>query len=208
MLRALWGVVSFFLFQYSPKPFHTWRSFLLRCFGAKVERGVHVYPKVKIWAPWNLKLEAECGVANGAILYSQNKIIIGRRSVISQGTHLCTGTHDYTQFGFPIITMPIHIGDDVWIAAEAFIHPGITIGNGCIIGARSVVTKDMPEGMICAGHPCKPIKKREFIEKSTSVDLQVNSSPKNTIFYSQGNRNNKERRIMFFGGFRKLRNYN
>jgi putative colanic acid biosynthesis acetyltransferase WcaF len=164
LLRLIWGITSFFLFQYSPKPLHSWRSFLLRCFGAKVGRGVHVYPKVKIWAPWNLELSDECGIGNDAILYSQAKIKIGRRAVISQGAHLCAGTHDYSSPGFPLITMPINIGDNAWIAAEAFIHPGITIGEDCVIGARAVVTEDMPRGMICAGHPCEPIKRRMLLQ--------------------------------------------
>ncbi len=160
--RILWGVVAGLLFRYSPKPLHSWRAFLLRLFGAKVGRGVHVYPGVSIWAPWNLELGDECGIADGAKLYSQGKISIGRRAVISQGTHLCAGTHDYTQTGFPLVTKPIQVGDHAWIAAESFIHPGITIGVGCVVGARSVVTKDMPEWMVCAGHPCKPIIDRKL----------------------------------------------
>jgi len=123
---------------------------------------VHVYPGVKIWAPWNLELEDECGIASGAILYSQGKIIIGKRTVVSQGAHLVTGTHDYSDAGFPLITKPIHIGDHAWIATEAFIHPGVTIGASCVIGARSVVNKDMPAWMVCAGHPCKPLKARKM----------------------------------------------
>jgi putative colanic acid biosynthesis acetyltransferase WcaF len=158
--RVLWGLVEIILFRYSPKPLFKWRSFLLRCFGAKIGKGVHVYPKAKIWAPWNIELGDKCGVSNGAILYSQGKIIIGEKTVISQGSHLVTGTHDYNQSGFPLVTSPIIIGDNVWIAAEVFIHPGIKIGTGCIIGARSVVIKDMPEWMVCTGHPCQPIKKR------------------------------------------------
>lgn len=139
---------------------HNWRAFVLRMFGAKVGRGVHVYPGVKIWAPWNLDLADECGIANGAILYSMDKIIIGRRAVVSQGAHLVAGTHDYTKVGFPLITKPIYIGDYVWIATEAFIHPGVNVKEGCVVGARSVVTKDMPEWMVCAGNPCRPIKNR------------------------------------------------
>ena len=158
--RLIWIIAGGILFKLSPKPFHAWRSFLLRCFGAKVGKGVHVYPGVKIWAPWNLLLEDECGVANGVILYSQGQISIGQRTVISQGAHICAGTHDHTKPGFPLITMPINIGSEAWIAAEVFVHPGVNIGNGCVIGARSVVTKDMPEWMICAGFPCKPIKER------------------------------------------------
>ena len=159
--RIVWGLTSFLLFRFSPKPLHAWRSFLLRCFGAKVGHGVHVYPRVEIWAPWNLVLEDECGIANGAILYSQGNITIGKRTVVSQGAHLVTGTHDYSDAGFPLITKPIHIGANAWIATEAFIHPGVTIGTGCVIGARSVVNKDMPDWTVCAGHPCVPLKARK-----------------------------------------------
>ena len=161
--RVLWGVVATFLFRFSPRPLHGWRSFLLRMFGATIGHGVHVYPGVKIWAPWNLDLGDECGIASGAILYSKGKITIGRKAVISQGAQLCSGTHDYNDPGFKLITMPIFIGDHAWVAADAFVHPGITIGEGCVIGARSVVTKDMPHWMVCAGHPCKPIKERTLI---------------------------------------------
>lgn len=158
--RVLWGIVDTLFFKLSPRPLHHWRAFLLRLFGAKIGKGVHVYPGVKIWAPWNLDLGDECGIANGVTLYSQGKITIGKRAVISQGAHLVAGTHDYTKPGFPLYTMPIAIGAYVWVAAEAFIHPGITIADGCVVGARSVVNKDLPGWMVCAGHPCKPIKAR------------------------------------------------
>ena len=158
--RVVWGVVQILLFRLSPRPLHKWRAFLLSCFGAKLGKNVHVYPGVKIWAPWNLTLHDECGIGSGAILYSQGKITIGKRTVISQGVHLCAGTHDYTRAGFPLITFPIIIGDHAWLAAEAFVHPGVTIGEGCVIGARSVVVGNMPAWMVCAGHPCKPLKSR------------------------------------------------
>lgn len=160
MSRLLWQMVQVTFFALSPRPLHGWRAMLLRLFGAKLGQGVHVYPGAKIWAPWNLDLGNECGIGSGAILYSQGKITIGKRAVISQGAQLCSGTHDYTLPGFPLITSPIHVGANAWVAADAFVHPGITIGEGCVIGARSVVTKDMPAWMVCAGHPCKPIKER------------------------------------------------
>lgn len=174
LARVLWGIVANSVFRFSPKPFHSWRSFLLRSFGAKVGSGVHVYPQVKIWAPWNLDLGDECGIGNGAILYSQGKITIGKRVVISQGAQLCSGTHDYNDPGFPLITMPIRIGDQAWIAADAFIHPGITIGEGCVVGARAVVTKDMPAWMVCAGHPCKPIKERTMQTAGETTAGKIN----------------------------------
>lgn len=172
LARGVWNVVYQLLFRFSPIPFHRWRSFLLTLFGAKVGKGVKVYPKVKIWAPWTLDLGEQCGIANGAILYSQGKITIGRRTTVSQGVHLCAGSHDYTKLGFPLITKPIDIGSQVWIATEAFIHPGITIGEGCVIGARSVVTKNMPPWMVCAGYPCKPLKTR-VMERVHGIPIQT-----------------------------------
>lgn len=158
--RLVWSLVYTFLFRYSPRPLHSWRSFLLRLFGAKIGKGVHIYPKVKIWAPWNLIVHDMAGVGDGVILYNQGKITLGEKSIVSQGSHLCSGTHDYTKWGHPLITAPITIGKYAWITAECFIHPGVNIGEGAIIGARSVVNRDMPDRMICAGHPCKPLKER------------------------------------------------
>jgi putative colanic acid biosynthesis acetyltransferase WcaF len=162
LLRIVWGAFSFFLIRFTPAPMHAWRAFWLRCFGAKLGRGVHIYPGVKIWAPWNLECADEVGIGNGATIYNQGKITLGYRAIISQGVHLCAGTHDYTLPGHPLITKPINVGANAWVAAEAFVHPGVTIGEGAVIGARSVVTKDMPAWMVCSGFPCKPIKVREL----------------------------------------------
>lgn len=102
-------------------------------------------------------------MADGAILYSQGKISIGWRAVISQGAHLCAGTHDFESDGFPLVVMPITVGAHAWIAAEAFIHPGVEIGEGSVIGARSVVVKNTPAWTVCAGHPCMPLRQRKPI---------------------------------------------
>ncbi len=150
------------LFRPSPRPFHAWRAALLRLFGAKIGRGVHVYPRAREWAQWKLEMGDESGVADDAILYSMAPIVLGRRVVVSQGAHLCAGTHDFEDPGFPLVAKPIRVGDRAWIAAEAFVHPGVTIGEGAVIGARSVVTGDMPAWTVCAGHPCKPIKPRQM----------------------------------------------
>jgi putative colanic acid biosynthesis acetyltransferase WcaF len=159
----VWKVVYMIFFRYSLRNMHSWRSFILRLFGAQIGVNVHVYPKVTIWAPWNLIIGDETGIADGVTLYSQGIITIGRRSVISQGAHLVTGTHDYNLSGFPLITKPINIGDNVWVATESFVHPGVDIGSGCVVGARSVVIKSLPEWTICAGNPCKVLKPRQPI---------------------------------------------
>ena len=162
LARVAWGIVYALFFRPSPRPFHTWRRWLLTLFGARIAKGCHIYPGVRIWAPWNLTCGEECGVGDGAILYSQAQITLGRRVVISQGAHLCTGTHDYESEGFELFAKPITIGDHAWLAAECFVHPGVTVGEGAVVGARSVVTCDVPAWMVCAGHPCKPIKGRKL----------------------------------------------
>jgi putative colanic acid biosynthesis acetyltransferase WcaF len=166
LARVFWHCAYLALFRISPRPFHSWRAFLLRCFGARIGRNCHIYPKAEIWAPWNLQCGDETGVADRAILYNQAVITLGDRVVISQGAHLCTGTHDYNSPDFPLMTYPITVRSQVWICAEAFIHPGITIEAGAVIGARSVVTRNIPAWTVAAGNPCAPIKPRELRLKS------------------------------------------
>lgn len=165
--RLFWYIIQATLFGWSPAPFHGWRSFLLRRFGAVVGKGVHVYPKVHVWAPWNLEIAEHTGIGNGATLYCQGKMIIGKRVVISQGAHLCGGTHDYTKPGFPLVPGEIVIGDDAWIAAEAFVHPGITVGTGAILGARSVAVRDLEPWTIYGGNPARPLKTRPQLANGT-----------------------------------------
>ena len=95
-----------------------------------------------------------------AVCYSMTKVFIGHNAVVSQGVHLCTGTHDYNSPSFTLVARPIVIGAYAWICAESFIGPGVSIGEGAVIGARSVVIRDQPGWMVCAGNPCRPLKKR------------------------------------------------
>jgi putative colanic acid biosynthesis acetyltransferase WcaF len=158
--RALWGAVWFVFCRFSPRPFHIWRAFILRCFGAQLGAGCHIYPGARIWAPWNLVCSPGAAIADDVIIYNQAVITLGERVVVSQGAHLCTGTHNYESPGFELIALPITVQARAWICAEVFIHPGVTVGEGAIVGARAVVTKDMPAWTICAGHPCAPMKPR------------------------------------------------
>ncbi|UCG34862.1 MAG: WcaF family extracellular polysaccharide biosynthesis acetyltransferase [Candidatus Omnitrophota bacterium] len=162
LLRLIWNIVYVVLFKFSPPPLRIWRSFLLRCFGAKIGKRCHVYPKAKIWAPWNLAMDDYACIADDVICYSMAKITLGKKVVISQGTFLCAGSHDYQDPHFRLFAKPIKIEANVWVAAQAFVTPGVTIGEGAVIGARSVVTEDMPAWMVCVGNPCKPIKTREL----------------------------------------------
>lgn len=162
--RFGWSIVYFIFFKFSPKPFHSYRAFILRCFGAKLGKQTHIYSNVKIWAPWNLVIGDNVGIADDVTLYSQDIITIGSRTTISQGTYICTGTHDYTSPNFKLISAPITIGSDCWLAAQVFIHPRVIIGNGVVVGACSVVTTNLESWNIYAGNPCKKIKNNHGME--------------------------------------------
>jgi putative colanic acid biosynthesis acetyltransferase WcaF len=82
--------------------------------------------------------------------------------MISQYSHICAGTHDHTQPNLPLLRPPITIDDDVWIAADVFVGPGVTIAQGAVVGARSSVFKDLPAWKICVGHPARPISDRVY----------------------------------------------
>jgi putative colanic acid biosynthesis acetyltransferase WcaF len=128
---------------------------LLRTFGAQIGEGVHVYPGAKIWAPWNLRIGRFAGIADGVTLYAMDLITIGEYAVISQGSYLCGGTHDYNAENFQLIVKPVVIGAHAWVCAEAFVHPGVNVPEGAVIGARAVVSRSPDVAWaVYAGHPC------------------------------------------------------
>ncbi|MDA8174374.1 MAG: WcaF family extracellular polysaccharide biosynthesis acetyltransferase [Nitrospiraceae bacterium] len=162
---ALWWGVEAVLFRPSLHKMHGWRRMLLKMFGAKLGKGSTVHAKARIWFPWNLEMGENSGIGFDALIYNLDKVIIGNFVTVSQRTHVNTGSHDYTDEDFRIITKPVKINSGAFIGADSYINMGVTIGAMSVIGARSVVTKDMPAGMVCVGHPCKPIKPRQRKEK-------------------------------------------
>ncbi len=157
--RVLWGCVRP-LFARSPRFCYGWRNALLRLFGARIGRGVRIYPSAEIFLPWQIQIENDVTIGWNVRFYSLGRITIGARTIVSQGAHLCAGTHDATRADFPLQRMPITIGSDVWIAAEAFIGPGVTVGAGSVVGARAVVVEDVPQWQMVAGNPARVIKPR------------------------------------------------
>ena len=159
--RLVWNIVYIFLFRpFASRLFKKWRVLVLKCFGAKIEWSSHIYASVKIWAPWNLEMGKNSSLGPKVDCYNQGKIDIGANTVISQKTYLCASTHDYTKDNFPLILKPITIGDGVWIAADAFIGPGVVIGNKVVVAARAVVNKNVAENMVIGGNPAMPINHR------------------------------------------------
>lgn len=160
--RVVWGIVWLILFRPTPRFLHGWRRFLLRCFGAKLGRGVFPFPSLQVWAPWNLEVGDHCALSDGVNCYSVDRIVIGSHVTISQDSFLCTATHDYEDPHFALITAPIRIGDGAWVAADAFIAPGVTLGEGAVVGARASVFRDVAPWTVVAGNPARLIKQRRL----------------------------------------------
>jgi putative colanic acid biosynthesis acetyltransferase WcaF len=157
--RILWMLVSP-LVRLSPRPLYGWRNLLLRFMGAKLGKAVRIYPSVDVFYPWNLEVGDYATIGPNVQVYSLGKVIIGAEALISQNVNLCAGTHDYRQSNLPLLKPPIRIGRGVWICADVFVGPGVTVGDFAILAARAVVVKDVEAQAIVAGNPARRIKYR------------------------------------------------
>lgn len=155
-----WWLVQSLLFSTSPQFLYGWRVFLLRTFGAKIGKNVIIRPSVKITYPWKLRIGDNSWIGDYVDLYTLGEINIGKNTVISQRSYICTGTHDFTKIDFPIYAQTINIHDSVWIATDVFVAPGVTIHKNVVVGARSSVFNDLAENYVYLGSPAKPIKPR------------------------------------------------
>lgn len=160
--RWLWLFVQSTLFRWSPRPFHAWRAWLLRLFGADIPAPgqVVVFPTARVMFPWLLHLAPRSMVGPHVNLYNLAPVTLRFGANLSQHCHLCAGTHDFTRWEMPLVTKPIEIGPNAWLGADVFVGPGVTVGELCVVGARSVVVKDLPPRTICAGSPCRVLKPR------------------------------------------------
>ena len=159
--RLAWALAEP-IFSMSPRPFFAWRRVLLRAFGAKIGRNVHVYPSVRVFAPWQLEIGDEVAVGADVRIYNLAAISIGRQATVSQGVHLCAGSHDYTRREMPLVKRPISIGEAAWLCADAFVGPGATVGDRAVVAARSVVVRDVPPWVVVAGNPARVLKPRRL----------------------------------------------
>lgn len=160
--QRLWSLIQATLFRFSLPRAHAYRARLLRLFGADIPEPtkVVIFASARVFFPWKLRLAPRSMIGRDVIVYNLAPVTLGRGANISQRVHLCAGTHDYLKWSMPLVTAPIVVGENAWIGADVFVGPGVTIGELAVIGARSVVVKDQPARMVCAGHPCAPIKPR------------------------------------------------
>jgi len=161
MLRVSWGFVELVFFTLSPRLLYGWRNFILRCMGARIGAGVKIYPSARIMYPWLLEIGDHVLISWHVKVYNLGKIRIGSGTTISQYAHLCGGTHNHTSGHFELLRTGLTIGSNVWIAADAFIGPGVTVHDGSIVAARAVVAGDVGGGSIVGGNPAKEIGRLE-----------------------------------------------
>ena len=139
---------------------HRWRAFVLRLFGAQLGPNCHVYPGARIWAPWNLHCEDFVGIADGAVIYNPAPVHLGSHCVVSQDAYLCGATHDFNDPDFPMVSKPIRVARYAWICARAVVSPGLTVGEGAVLGLCSVATRDLLPWTVYAGVPARRINGR------------------------------------------------
>jgi putative colanic acid biosynthesis acetyltransferase WcaF len=153
--EALWRLCQGLFFQplwHMPSGF---RVFILRLFGAKIGARVVVRAGVNVSFPWRLELGDDVWLGEEVMILSLAPVRVGSSVCISQRSYLCTGSHDYRSETFDLKTASIEIGDGCWIAAMAFIGPGVNLGKKVRVGAGAVVLRDVPDGGFAAGVPAQ-----------------------------------------------------
>lgn len=159
-LRLLWKMIWFLFCSWTPAPFHTWRILVLRLFGAKIGKTNAVYPDCKIWAPWLLQTEDVVTIGPGVEIYNPGGVYLGHHSILSQQAYLCGATHDYNAFDFKYIKKKIQIHSYAWICSKAIVLPGVNCGEGSVLGAGSITSKDLDPWKVYAGNPAELVKNR------------------------------------------------
>lgn len=164
--RLLWNIFSYIFFRPFNLPvFKKWRILILKAWGAKIGIGSVVHASARIWAPWNLEIGQRTCIGPNTIIYNPGKIILGNKVTISQNSYLCTATHAYNSKLHTLYWKDIKINDYAWVAADAFIGPGVTIGEGAVVGARAVVFKNVAPWTVVGGNPAKYLKDRIIKDK-------------------------------------------
>ena len=153
LIRVVWMLTWLVLARFTPPPLHAWRRLILRAFGARVGKGARVHASVSVWLPANLDLGENVLIGPGARIYNQGAIAIGARTVVSQRAHLCASTHDIHDPHFQLVLRPITIGGGCWVAAEAFVGPGVQMGDGAVLGARAALFDNAEAGGVYSGNP-------------------------------------------------------
>ena len=139
---------------------HGWRSLLLRFFGATMGPNCHFYPGSRVWAPWNLHCADQVTAGDGAEIYNPAPVHLGSHAILSQGAFLCGATHNYDDPAFPLLAYTMEVGAYSWVCARAAVAPGVSVGEGAVLGMCSVATRNLEPWTVYAGSPAARVKDR------------------------------------------------
>ncbi len=157
--EGLWVLCkcAFFL---NPLPWpSSLRVALLRLFGARIGRGVVIRSGANVTFPWRLTVGDHVWIGEDVLILSLAPVTVGSHVCLSQRAFLCTGSHAWRRETFDLRTKPIVVGDSVWIAAQAFVAAGVSIGHGSIVSAGCVVMENVPENSLAKGNPAAIVSK-------------------------------------------------
>jgi putative colanic acid biosynthesis acetyltransferase WcaF len=159
--RLLWSLAYTLLIRPSPRFAHRYRNLIYRLMGARLHPTARIYATARVWLPANLIMGEHACVGDLTDIYNVAPITIGPRSTVSHYSFLCAASHDFEDPSQPLTVAPITLGENVWLAADVFVAPGVTIPDGVVVGARSsVFSSDLPAWHLCAGSPAKPVRPR------------------------------------------------
>jgi len=131
-------------------------------FGAEIGPNVVIKPHTKVKFPWRLRIGENSWIGENVWIDNLADVSIGSNACISQGAYLCTGSHDWNAPKFDLIVKPIVIADGAWVAAKSTVGPGVTIGEGAVLGLGSTTSKDLEPWSIYSGTPAVFVKKRQI----------------------------------------------
>ena len=166
LYRLTWIVTWFVLCRWTPRQLDFWRRWVLTLFGATMGERSDVRATARVWNPRNLIMEERTLIGPGVNCYNVAKVTVKRGAIVSQRTHLCTASHDVDNPAFPLVFRDIEVGENAWIAAEAFVGPGVSIGANAVLGARACAFRDIPIGEVHSGNPAQKIRDRKLGAKS------------------------------------------
>lgn len=164
LYRLVWNVACFLLIRPLPRTIgQRWIHFVYRLFGASIDKRVLLYPSAIVYDPRNLIMKEHSQIGPKAEIYNVNKVVLEEFANVSQRAYLCTASHDINNEDFHLISEPIVVKRYSWVAADAFIGFGVTIGEGAVVGARAAVFKDVVPWTVVGGNPARYIKNRNKI---------------------------------------------
>ncbi|MCW6506566.1 putative colanic acid biosynthesis acetyltransferase [Lichenifustis flavocetrariae] len=184
LFRAVWRIAWRCLASWTPPAFRGWRRGLLVAFGARLAPSADVRSSARIWYPPHLSMGAQAVIGPEVVCYNIAPVEIGCRTIVSQRAHLCTGSHDLSDRHFQLVARSITLEDDVWIAAEAFVGPGVVAREGSVLAARGAIFGDLQPWTVYRGNPAQPVKTRKF---RPAEQISTKSAPQSRELFEPQN---------------------